>query len=164
MKFKLGRHEIAMWERFRVPDVNNPERTYLDRWRIIETPWASVKLHAIRLHDSPARGAHDHPWSFVSIRLWGTYSESLYRRDGYFDRAEHRRLVTFRRAEQLHRITRLHRRAGVWTLVLCGPRRREWGFKKPGQPWVHWGDYDGPQGQGWRPTLANPVRNRGGIA
>jgi hypothetical protein len=131
----------AAFKRFDIPDMDRPDRTYLRRWRIVETPWFGVKVHHILMTDSD-RAHHDHPWSFVSLILRGGYEESIRgvaetvrrrRRPGRWHRMP---------AEGLHRITTLYGRS-CWTLVVNGPRRREWGFVEPGSEWVDWRTYTG---------------------
>lgn len=105
------------------------ESPYMVRYRIIDTPWFGVYLHHI-LRSDVDRHLHDHPFSFVSAMLWGGYTEVLSRY--VFDLPGHaRRLarrapsICFRNAEDAHHLV-LER--PCWTLVLRGPRRRQWGF------------------------------------
>ncbi|HXI82093.1 MAG TPA: hypothetical protein VNM34_14900 [Verrucomicrobiae bacterium] len=125
----------AIFSREDIPDSLHPERTYLTRWRLLQTPWFGVYLHAIREPDRD-RHMHDHPWSFVSVVLRGGYLEE--RPDG---RTGRRRAgsVCLRRAEDLHRVALLARRP-TWTLVLAGWRRRSWGFDVDGL-WVGHREY-----------------------
>jgi hypothetical protein len=46
---------------------------YLIRWAI-NTPLLGIKLHHI-LRSDEDRDLHDHPWSFLSVILWGGYWE-----------------------------------------------------------------------------------------
>lgn len=94
---------------------------YLVRWRLVQTPWFAVYLHHI-LRSDDDRALHDHPWAFLSLILWGGYFEFTpagcrWRGAGS---------LVFHKAEDLHRLE-LDRPA--WTLVFCGRRRREWGFR-----------------------------------
>lgn len=139
----------AAFKRLDIPDFEHPERTYLRRWRLIETPWFGIKLHHILLPDGD-RAFHDHPWSFVSLILKGGYTEetprSLPGRPGLLRGPGacifRRRPGSLHRlaAEDLHRITELH--GSCWTLVINGPRRREWGFVADGT-WTDWRTYTG---------------------
>lgn len=127
---------LGFWfdRRFRRLEIRDPVDSsliYLTRWRLIHAERFSLKLHRISLSDNPARGLHDHPWSFVSIRLRGSYREHLLVGDEA--RVEEGRRISFRRAHHLHRIELLTD-APCWTLVLTGPRVRPWGFSgAPGQ-------------------------------
>jgi len=138
--------------------------TYLWRLNVIETPLFSVKIHKICSPDGD-KEMHDHPWSFISIVLLGAYYEERPARDAGGSRKKPSmvgchysldrvgvpmiqvrliRWLNFGRAEQLHRISSLLPRSPgrpVWTLVLCGPRRREWGFVGSNGAWVHWREW-----------------------
>ena len=104
---------------------------YMLRW-VIQHPLGTVRLHVIRRPDEDP-DMHDHPWSFVSLLLWGTYDEE--RPAG----TREVRWVNVCKADGLHRIVKLHR-PSVVTLVFTGPRVRNWGFAtKDG--WVGWRDY-----------------------
>lgn len=132
-------------------------RVYLDRWGIGFKRFGAVFVHRMEAPD-PGIDLHDHPWTFVSVVLKGEYTEeralcreapehaqisemSARRR---VDLAlppilsprglvEHRARWSIRRLrlDECHRITDLHDHAHVWTLVICGPVRRGWGFYMP---------------------------------
>lgn len=117
---------------------------YLRRWPLITTPWFEIKLHHIVRPDA-GRDMHDHPWWFISFVLRGWYQEEV--PFSYWGSALSRTRLRFIRwfnhkpATGLHRIVSIPDR-GVWTLVCCGPRRREWGFMR-GSIWVDWRTYLG---------------------
>lgn len=141
------------------PDA--PDDPYLDRWTLFSCRWFQVLLH--RFHRSDNAAVHDHPWSFVSLVLWRGYREELHARrfvetaDGHDARWRteepwrSRRLplsLAFRRAEDRHRVVLLpafktrelivpSSPLPAWTLVVTGPRRREWFFYPRGVrvPW-----------------------------
>lgn len=99
---------------------------YLVRWRLFQTPLFAVYLHRI-LRSDDDRALHDHPWAFVSLILLGGYFEHTpggcrWRRPGS---------IVAHHAEDLHRLE-LRPAKTAWTLVLCGPRRRQWGFSTGG--------------------------------
>jgi hypothetical protein len=104
--------------------------TYMARW-YVQTPWFTIRLHHILRSDN-AVSFHDHPWDFTSFLLSGGYTEVTPTGTRWWPRFS----VIRRRAEDLHRLVLTR---PVWTLVLTGPRRREWGFEIDGQ-WVHWQD------------------------
>lgn len=122
----------AFMRRFKIHGVDGS--LYLDRLRVIETPWFGVYLHAIHRPDHDQEH-HDHPWSFLSLILRGEYEESQ-RMGPEHGRYVRCRWLSFHRAEDAHRIALLSR-SPVWTLVLRGPRRREWGFYTD-RGWVDW--------------------------
>jgi len=120
----------------RLPEV--PDKVYLARLRIIETPWFSLFLHAIHTPDDQ-RYLHDHPWSFVSLVLRGGYEEIFAWHIGHAVRYANGLFSgTIRRTWtplSVHRINRgeFHtirslKRSPTWTLLFVGPRRQDWGF------------------------------------
>jgi hypothetical protein len=131
------------------------DETYLARYyvwprdrdddrRDLTRPWWTwrVLLHRIELPDTD-RHLHDHPWAFASIVLVGGYIEERPSVHGTpWAQMSWRRPWTFafRRASALHRIR--HVEPGTWTLIICGPRRREWGYGTP-KGWVRWDRYWG---------------------
>ena len=136
---------------------------YLTRWFLTPLTWKwRVFLHCIKLPDH-GRSMHDHPWDFYTIPLWGFYEEEV---GGSFC-AKHSASVPdrqcpecarmqpvwvertswlsrkFRRAEHVHRITRVAEH-GCWTLVFAAQPRRQWGFWLP---------------QGWTPATSLGIKN-----
>jgi hypothetical protein len=117
---------------------------YMRRW-ILQTPLGTLRLHHIMRPDD-ARDFHDHPWSFVSLVVWGWYIEE---RPGWPVLGELRPVIrrrrigglAHRRATDLHAITHVAP-GGCWTAVISGPRVRRWGFQTP-SGWVYWRDYTG---------------------
>lgn len=138
-------------------------RVYLDRWAVGHDRVGMVMLHRMTAPD-PGLDLHDHPWRFRSLILWGGYVEERCstrlatryavaaavidgnappgadpvprgpqypRRPGAF---------TPLGLDECHRIVELLRPT-CWTLVIRGPRRREWGFYLPAG-WVDEATYD----------------------
>lgn len=119
--------------------------SYMRRW-IFKHPWGTIRLHHI-LRSDEGRDFHDHPFSFLSIILWGSYVEvtpRVWDCMGEVDVpvgevGERKRWLNWRIAEECHR---LELEKPVWTLVFSGRYRRDWGFyTKDG--WVHYQDYKG---------------------
>lgn len=137
-----------MLRRYDIPDLVDRSTTYLTRWRVVETPWFGVYLHAIRLPDRDPH-PHDHPWPFVAMMLRGGYTEE------YFDglpaaleaqasgggqvRRWRAGSIRFVPTTAFHSITGLDR-APTLTLMLVGRRRHEWGYATP-SGWVHHEQY-----------------------
>lgn len=122
-------HPWAFMEKFEIPNLDNPTETYLTRWRIIQTPFASLYLHRMDGPDSRA-DLHDHPWSFLSIILWGGYVEhrlNLHTRIAEFKTRRHFNIM---RRDDAHYIDQLLR-TPTWTLLFVGRRRRTWGYWRP---------------------------------
>jgi len=125
-------------------DIGADGDPYLDRLRLVETPWLALYVHHIHRPDKDP-DPHDRPWAFASLVLYGGYAERVWpdKHDASQsfsrDRARFSAARTPRGAA--HIITAISR--PLWTLVLTGPRRGEWGFW-PGGRFVHWQDYTGP--------------------
>lgn len=97
-----------------------PSCPYVVRWRA-ETPWFSIRLHHWLAPDDD-RAPHDHPWSFTTFVLRGGY------RDHSPSGDDHLRAPAIRHRKALHQHTVFPDRDGAWTLVVCGPKVRSWGF------------------------------------
>ena len=122
----------GLFHRFIIGDKGN---VYLDRLTLLTTPWFSVKLHKIYRPDQQ-RDLHDHPWSFLSFVLRGSYVEDTPGGD------KKCRWWNFKKAEDSHSIKSVSR-SPVWTLVFCGRRRRIWGFQVDGvKRWLPWNEYE----------------------
>jgi hypothetical protein len=143
----------ARWAFLAGLDIGADGDPYLDRLRIIQTPWAGIYLHHIHRPDAD-RDPHDHPWAFASVVLAGSYTELVWpdkRRCGEFVRRDRPRwsLRSMRR-RQAHIITDCH--GPLWTLVLTGRRQGEWGFwTRAGQgnaKFVPWREYISKRGSG----------------
>jgi hypothetical protein len=117
-----------------VPDYDCPDLTLLRRWKLIESPWFGVFVHHLRRSDSLNRPPHDHPWSFVSVGVRGTYTEtrmtyvaSVGEWCTWSDTSRAR--FRYRKPTDLHRVVLDDPERGAWTIVLHGPRSRVWGFR-----------------------------------
>lgn len=153
MRSATRRHD-GSWERSRNTGLRRrltlrraDGQVYLNRWGIGHDRVGRVLLHKMEAPD-PGVDLHDHPWWFVSIVVWGGYTEQradireapmLARIAARFGSpgcsrgvVEERRPGSIRlmRLTECHTITDLHRRT-CWTLVIGGPRRRRWGFYLP---------------------------------
>lgn len=115
----------------RPPDMNiGPD--YLHRWWVIpRNRYLNIYLHKI-LKDDDDRALHDHPWWSVSFLLKGKLLEVL-----PYNRFRRPKLMMplFRSARMAHRLVVI--RGPVWTLLITGPRIRDWGFHCP-KGWVPW--------------------------
>jgi hypothetical protein len=128
----------AFFERFEVPDYDDPELLYLTRWRLVQTPWFGVYLHRLGGPD-PRATLHDHPWNFVSIVLWGGYTERVCQGRSHDGSPQTNwrdvRWINVKPALGLHSIRRLFR-APTWTLMLVGRRQRTWGYLDDDGTWT----------------------------
>jgi hypothetical protein len=133
----------ALWQRTVIPCRDG--LVYLVRRRVIQTPWFAIYLHDIHEADAD-RDPHNHPWTFWSMVLRGSYTEQLHTvpyvhldtwRINHWGRFSLHRMGR----ETAHRITEAE--PGLKTLVITGRRRSSWGFFT--QPWggfVDWRDYE----------------------
>jgi hypothetical protein len=118
---------------------------YMKRF-LVKTPWGYLRFHRILRADA-GRDLHDHPFDFHSFILWGGYTEEIpcnlpQLREFKARLVNHFRAgdVIFRKAEDAHALTAVL--PGTLTLVICGKKKREWGFLTD-QGWVHWREYHG---------------------
>lgn len=136
----------ALWKRMVIR--NRFGVPYLERLRIIDTPWFGVYVHHIKGPD-PQPDPHDHPWNFTSIVLAGGYTEQVWRRENLnlwrvYSRRWNCLSVHKMRAEGMaHRIMECE--PHTLSLIVRGRRRREWGFwtinNESAEGWTHWKDY-----------------------
>lgn len=126
------------WRLLRGYDTGTEGDPYLDRLRIIQTPFFGIYLHRIHRADSEDWG-HDHPWPFFGIILDGEYTEEIW--PDKFDsgpsyiRDRKRFSLGWLPVKSAHRITEV--RGVLWSLVFVGPRVNDWGFYPDGRytPW-----------------------------
>jgi len=103
------------------------------RYLLLRTPLFSVYLHNFLRSDND-RHCHDHPWSFLSLILTGSYVEhtltatKLYRAGA----------IRYRPAEWLHWVEVAR---PMWTLIVVSRKRREWGFLTE-RGWLPWERYE----------------------
>lgn len=106
---------------------------YMFRLQIVETPWFGIRFHRIHAPD-PDRHQHDHPFAFLSFLLTGWYVE---------DRADRTQIIRWFnrcRAGVSHRIVSVAPK-GATTLILHGPRNRQWGYRLDSGEWVAFPQY-----------------------
>jgi len=99
------------------------ECPYLIRW-LIDVRLFSIRIHNFRGSDD-SRALHDHSWGFLTFILKGWY-------DDVGENTTERMkpgMVRYRAAEHKHTVQ--VGPDGCWTLILTGPRIREFGF------WAH---------------------------
>lgn len=121
--------------------IGPPECPIMHRWtllelgRRVEEGSGPSRAYKVLLHrflpNSDDRAEHDHPRSFVTIILRGHYDDTS---PAGVERMRAGK-VRFREAEHRH-VTKAGPK-GCWTLVIMGPKRREWGFWKENR-WYPW--------------------------
>lgn len=149
-KYKSG-SGFAFW---RWTEIETDGSLYLRRLHIIQVPKVgAIMLHWI-LRPDRSRDLHDHPVSFLSLVLRGsyielvpvatatTYTEGVIRERIYTDR-RYIRWLNFKRATDAHCITEVFGPRGALTLVFAGPKVRQWGFYTK-EGWIPWPDYKEP--------------------
>lgn len=100
-------------------ELHCAEGVYVRRWWV-ETPWFSVRLHHW-LHSDDDRNPHDHPWPFITFILKGNYTDvgDVFQRCSaghfYYREATHKHWVRLESKD-------------AWTLVMTGPKVRNWGL------------------------------------
>jgi hypothetical protein len=99
--------------------VGPPTCPYLIRYTF-ECKWFSIRLHHW-LKSDDLRYAHDHPWDFYSIVLWGNLTE----RTENGDKQRKTLSCTFFSADYKHSVVI---DKPCWTLLFTGPTRRVWGY------------------------------------
>lgn len=99
------------------------------RWSLLRTPWFSVFLHGMYepKGDLDAH-CHDHPWSFLSMVLWGGYFEVRHDTIDHEYRVRGIGSVGYMPAAGVyHRILQLRGRRS-YSLVFARPSTRLWGY------------------------------------
>lgn len=155
---KFGRGEAnrfgQLWsvlEVFDIPSRVNPERVYLKRLRILQTPYFGVYLHHINEPDTD-RDPHDHPWPMWSFILRGGYREHVWMRPQDILGANAALQTLLYRSHTWNRFSLHYMPCGyahlikflapdTVTLVVVGRRSREWGFWTP-EGFVEWKVYE----------------------
>lgn len=142
-----------IWER---ETIGNPECPILFRWTLVRVGTKKVMLHRF-LPNSRDRDPHDHPWSFVTVVLAGSYLDVNYRDCprgiGQCESCRNEERMTrgkvrFRPALHTHQTVAGPR--GCWTLVLTfGGAGRPWGFWRDNSWWT-WKEYDAKFGHGMK--------------
>lgn len=134
------------WYAFNITRAARQGDILFTRFTLLATPWFAIRFH--RFHRSDSACLHDHPWPFISFILWNGYYEetptplaldprhtlskfygpgSILRRPAKF-----RHRVVLKTVERLveggHPLEYETVTLKPITLVITGPRQREWGF------------------------------------
>jgi hypothetical protein len=91
------------------------------RYFVWRSRWFNVFIHQMYAPIAPPL-CHDHPWSFVSLVLKKGYWEST---DGQTFAWRPSKSILYRPAEFRHTVKTDNETA--WSLVVTGPKRRQWG-------------------------------------
>lgn len=115
---------------------------YMRRWWISKPDGSSIRIHNIlRSDDDPFM--HDHPFSFTSIILWGSYTEVMSgsptdHRLSHASFLERKLFSVAKRPAAIPHLIWVDK--PVWTLVFAEPKEREWGFLTS-DGWIHHSQY-----------------------
>lgn len=142
---KRRKSNLKNWAFLQKEVLGDKDDPYLVRWRILDTPWFNIWLHNIRRGDLQ-RENHSHPADFISIILAGGYTEPFHKEIDDEEQTVYRgsllsrrKSIAFRKADWFHRIV-IPEGQSCWSLILMGPKYREWGFVVDGK-WVHNEEY-----------------------
>jgi hypothetical protein len=112
----LGRYRFG----FTHDCVFENSEPYLERWIL----WLGITIRLHKFHKGDDdRAFHDHPWWFVTIPM-RPYLEQMPNQP---IRRLTRLIPQFRSAYHRHMVALIDG-APVWTLILTGPKQKEWGF------------------------------------
>lgn len=123
-------------------DGHGAVERYLHRWTLLRL-WGGRAVYLHHFVGSDWSGdLHDHPKSFLSVGLWGSYIEvTPDKPDGRTWRAP---WIRWFPATHVHR---LDVPRNCWTLVIVGRLCRQWGFHTA-DGWVPWKEYVRAHGGG----------------
>lgn len=117
---------------------------YLIRWSMFKIFGWTLRFHVF-LRDDPDC-LHDHPWPFWTLVLAGSYTEEVEVAGIRVHRLRLPLSLGYRKATHRHRVLLGPGELPCLTIVITGPREREWGFWLKDK-WIQWREY-----------LDNPIR------
>lgn len=104
---------------FKHESLGLAECPYMRRW-VLDLGLFAVRFHRWTASDD-ARAFHDHPWWFLTLVLWGGYTDvSPSGRDRLSVGSIRFRPASHRHTVEVDRLT--------WTMLITGAPRRRWGF------------------------------------
>lgn len=110
---------------------------FISRLHILQTPFFAICLHIFHKPD-PEPWLHDHPVSFLSFILRGSYVERRYRKGETRQRLV--RWVNWIKGSPEDRHTITSCVPDTVSIAFMGPKTREWGYHTD-KGWVYWRDY-----------------------
>lgn len=133
----------SIWSRMTIPCKGGLR--YLVRLMVFQCPLFGVYVHDIH-EDDGDRDPHNHPYSFISIVLRGSYTEDIYAdpraRRSECETRTHGRLTAHKMDRfKAHRI--VYAEPGLKTLIFVGRRSPAgWGFFETDGTFVDWETYE----------------------
>jgi len=109
--FKLG---------FRKEPIGMPYCPYMYRW-VFNFVFFSIRIHHW-LRSDDKRAFHNHPWSFVTIVLKGSYKDVTPEGEEILKFGS----CKFRKAGHNHYVEVGDK--GCWSIIFTGPANHKWGF------------------------------------
>lgn len=124
---------------FLVKEIRSRNDTlHFQRFRLLALPWFSIFLHRLLASDVD-KHLHDHPWDFVSLILWGSYTELCASSPNWSTptpRTVKRGDIVRHDHSDAHKLT-LNSKS-VWSLVFIGSKRYDWGYQTETGWMDHW--------------------------
>ncbi len=120
--------------------VRGETQPRLIKWTLLGTPWVQLYVHKFNGPDWTT-DAHDHPSSFISIGLRGSYVETVYdtRGESLYDREWKAPWIRRFPPTHMHRTSAVGPK-GAWTFCIAGRYVRNWNFLA-GKEMIPWRDY-----------------------
>jgi len=100
--------------------LGKKECPYLVRY-VLNTPIGSIRLHKW-IGSDDKRNFHDHPYSFITFVIKGSYIDVCENSKEELKRFS----IRYRKAEHKHYVD--IPKTGATTLLICGPAKRRWGY------------------------------------
>jgi len=134
------RRLVAIWLRRQDYWVKGEAKPRMIKWTLLGTPWLQLYVHRFNGPDWTT-DPHDHPASFISIGLMGSYVESVYNEQGdkLYDREWRAPWIRSFPATHIHRTSAVGPK-GAYTFCLARDYVRNWNFLV-GREIVPWRDY-----------------------
>jgi hypothetical protein len=140
------------WGFWRWTDVDSE---YIVRLHIVKAPFGALCVHWIKKPD-PEPYAHDHPVSFLSIILRGSYAEEVEGRNRSYPYIIRHDYYNYIPTRKRHRIIWCSA-GGCLTLAVMGPKTNEWGFFTP-KGKIPWKTYYAVQRAERRRSAGRPLQ------
>lgn len=122
----MNKHTPDTKKGFRHEFIGNEECPYMERW-LLQLGKFSIRLHHWTASDDD-RYLHDHPWWFLTFVLKGGYTDIYNDNLSALNKTDKLNRWSYRYRPALHRHTVQIDPGGCWTLLITGPRIRDWGF------------------------------------
>lgn len=100
--------------------LGQSECPYIRRW-VLDFYFFSFRLHHW-LSSDDQRNFHDHPWWYLTLILWGGYT------DRSPDGEDPLSIGSIRFRPATHQHTVVVQKGGCWSFLITGPEKRIWGF------------------------------------